>query len=169
MFMTDGGARRAGRHVRGVPMDRGEYHLIVFVWTFNARGQLLLTLRAPEKKHYPNCWENTGGAALAGETSLQAVRRELFEETGIRAAEPEFRLVQSVREHSAFCDIYLLRKDVALEELVMQPGETVAARWVTLEELEALIREGQVAQPDVRRFRQLKGRFQAALAEETMK
>ena len=51
-------------HMRGVPMQPGDYHLIVFVWIFNSRGQLLLTKRSPEKESYPNLWETTGGAAI---------------------------------------------------------------------------------------------------------
>lgn len=152
-------------HVRGVPMAKGEYHLVVFVWVFNSRGELLLTKRAPEKKHYPNLWECTGGAAQAGETSLQAIRRELFEETGIRAEEEEFRLMGSFCEWSAFCDIYALRRDAALTDLVMQPGETCDARWETLERLEEMIAAGQIAQPDVRRFRQLEEKFRALLRQ----
>ena len=78
--------RTTGRfHVRGTPMGRGEYHLTAFVWVFNRQRELLLTRRAPEKEHYANCWAATGGAALVGETSLQTVRRELREETGVTA------------------------------------------------------------------------------------
>ena len=78
--------RTTGRfHVRGTPMGRGEYHLTAFVWVFNRQRELLLTRRAPEKEHYANCWAATGGAALVGETSLQTVRRELREETGLSA------------------------------------------------------------------------------------
>ena len=66
-------------HVRGVPMRRGEYHLVVFVWIFNSAGQTLLTKRSPETKNYPNIWSPTGGAVQAVETSLQAIARELRE------------------------------------------------------------------------------------------
>ena len=52
-------------HVRGIPMRRGEYHLVVFVWIFNSNGQTLLTKRSPAKKNYPNFWSPTGGAAIA--------------------------------------------------------------------------------------------------------
>ncbi len=152
----DAGRGLTGKlHRRGDPMAQGQYHLIVFVWVFNGRGDVLLTKRAPEKEHFPNLWENTGGSALAGETALQAIRRELFEETGIAADESEFTWLSSFREHSAFCDIFALVKDVPCTVLTMQPGETCDARWVTRGELEQMIAEGLVAAPDVRRLRQL--------------
>ena len=115
--------RTTGRfHVRGTPMGRGEYHLTAFVWVFNRQRELLLTRRAPEKEHYANCWAATGGAALVGETSLQTVRRELREETGIEADEADFHLVRSFREHSTFSDVYFLFHDIPLSALHLQPA-----------------------------------------------
>lgn len=142
-------------HVRGTPMKKGEYHLVVFVWIVNSRGELLLTKRSPEKETYPNLWENTGGAALAGETSLQAVRRELFEETGISARDAELIFLGSCVGRTWISDTYLLRRDVRLEALRLQPGETCDARWASWAELEALIAQELVARPDVDRLRAL--------------
>ncbi len=150
-------------HVRGVPLQKGEYHLVVFVWVFNSQGQVLLTKRAPEKQTYPNLWEHTGGSALAGESSLQAIRRELFEETGIDASESELTLVDSYCRVGNFCDIYFLRRDVALEDLRMQPGETCEAKWVTRSELEEMIAENLVAKPDVQRYHQLGEKLEGLL------
>lgn len=152
-------------HVRGVPMRRGEYHLVVFVWIFNSSGQTLLTKRSPEKKTYPNFWSPTGGAVQAGETSLQAVARELQEETGIRADRAEFKLLTSecVASRSYFSDIYLLQKDVPQSEIVLQEGETCDAKWVNKAEFEAMIAAGEIAQPDVERYRSLQERFDEVL------
>ena len=76
-------------HLRGTPWKAGEYGLVVCVWVYDGHGHLLLTRRAPGKS-FAGTWENSGGAARAGETSRQAIARELFEETGIRAEEGEF-------------------------------------------------------------------------------
>ena len=67
----------------------GEYHMAVIVVIVNSRGEVLLTRRAKEKDLCPGWWENTGGSVLAGETSLEAILRELREETGIRARPEE--------------------------------------------------------------------------------
>lgn len=136
-------------------MPPGEYHLIAFVWIFNSRGQLLLTKRSPQKESYPNLWETTGGAAITGETSRDAIVRELREETGIRAEPEEFVFLDSVRGKSWFSDTYALRRDVLLSEVVFQPGETCGAKWVFRAEFEKMIAAGEVAQPDVQRFRAL--------------
>ena len=82
-------------HRRGSKWGAGEYGLVVCVWVHDGNGNLLLTRRAPQKS-FPGTWENPGGAAQAGESSLQAIRRELFEETGIRAEEGDFELTISM-------------------------------------------------------------------------
>ena len=86
-------------HRRGTYWRHGEYGLVVCVWVYDGAGNVLLTRRAPGKS-YAGTWENSGGAAKAGESSRQAVVRELFEETGIRAEEDEFEFLSSDRDRS---------------------------------------------------------------------
>ena len=128
-------------HLRGKPMPHGEYHLIVFVWVVNSAGQLLLTKRSPEKEHYPNLWE----------------------ETGIPAAEDEVDCLITKVGRTWIADTYLLRRDVPLEDIRLQPGETCDAQWVTRAQFDALIARNAVAKPDVERFalveQQLRGLF----------
>ncbi len=54
------------------------------------------------EKSFPNTWENSGGSAWAGESSRQAIARELYEETGIRAREEAFLLLESDRGKRLF-------------------------------------------------------------------
>lgn len=124
---------------RGQPMPEGAYNLAVLVVIVNSKGQVLLTRRAKEKAGAPGWWENTGGAARAGETSRQAMARELFEETGIRAQEQDFTLLlqEDCRVHCHF-DIYALTWEGAAEDVRFQPGETDAARWESIETWERL-------------------------------
>ena len=59
-------------HLRGTPWKPGEYGLVVCVWVYDGRGRLLLTRRSPGKS-FAGTWENSGGAAKAGETSREAI------------------------------------------------------------------------------------------------
>lgn len=133
----------------------GEYHVAVMIMTMNGRGQLLCTLRSPDKSKYPNLWELTAGSVLAGEDSPTAARRELFEETGILAGEGELRFVRTVKENTAFIDCYFLRRDVDIADIRLQEGETVNAKWVGKAELENMIAQKKVAFPVTRRYSQL--------------
>ena len=138
-------------HRRGTYWRHGEYGLVVCVWVYDGAGNVLLTRRAPGKS-YAGTWENSGGAAKAGESSRQAVVRELFEETGIRAEEDEFEFLSSDRDRSTFYDFYCLKRSVPLSEIVLLPGETDAAKWVTLEEIHEMIRQKQICQVIANQF-----------------
>jgi len=95
--------RTGRRHLRGTPWKKGEYGLVVCVWVYDGKGNLLLTRRAPGKS-FAGTWENSGGAAQAGESSRQAITRELFEETGIRAKPEAFEFIGSDRDKYFFYD-----------------------------------------------------------------
>ena len=136
---------------RGMPHPVGTYHLVVNVWVTNSRGELLLTLRAPEKEQYPNLWENQGGSALAGEISLSAIQRELYEETGIQLEASAFTLLGSSLEKTARVDIYAVRMDIPAEKVRLQPAETVSAQWVTPFKLKSMAADGQISDATVRR------------------
>ena len=130
-------------HRRGTPWKEGEFGLVVCVWVHDGKGRLLLTRRAPEKS-FAGTWENSGGAVKAGETSLQAIARELLEETGIQAEESEFRLLCSDRDAHTIYDFYCLHKDVPMEEIVFQPGETDGAQWASFGTIHEMIRKKQI-------------------------
>ena len=130
-------------HRRGTPWRKGEYGLVVCVWVYDGRGKILLTRRAPQKT-FAGTWENSGGAAKAGEDSRRAICRELFEETGIRAGVREFELLNTTRDKNTFYDHYCLRKSVALEDIVLLPGETDCAKWVSFSQIHAMIQQGEI-------------------------
>lgn len=141
----DAERRLTGRlHQRGTPWKPGEYGLVACVWVYDGRGNLLLTRRAREKS-YPGTWENSGGAAKAGETSRAAVARELFEETGIQAPEEDFELIDSARGRDTFFDFYCLERRVALRDIVLLPGETDDVMWASFDRVHAMIRRGQIS------------------------
>lgn len=140
----DQNRQRTGRvHLRGTPWKQGEFGLVACVWVYDGHGKLLLTRRAREKA-FAGTWENSGGAAKAGETSRQAVARELFEETGIHASEDEFEFLSESRDSCMFYDHYCLKRQTPLEEIVLLPGETDRARWVTFDQVHAMIQKGQI-------------------------
>ena len=130
-------------HRRGSSWKQGEYGLVVCVWVYDGEGKVLLTRRA-KGKSFAGTWENSGGAAKTGETSRQAIARELFEETGIKADESEFQLFSQDKEGHAIYDFYFLRRKVDLKDIVLLPGETDDVRWATFEEVHTLIRRRKI-------------------------
>jgi len=138
-------------HLRGTPWEPGQYGLVVCVWVYDGKGRVLLTRRAKEKT-FAGTWENSGGAAKAGEYSRQAIARELFEETGIRAGEDEFELLESGRDGNAHYDYYCLKRDIPLEQIRLQPGETDNVQWATFDQVHKLIVNKQICRVIARQF-----------------
>lgn len=139
-------------HVRGTPWKRGEFGMVACVWVYDGKGKILLTKRAPEKT-FAGTWENSGGAVRAGESSLQAIQRELFEETGIRAEQTEFELIDSGSDGNTHYDYYCLKRDTPICDIVLQPGETVDAKWLTIPQIREMIRKKELCRVIARQFR----------------
>lgn len=140
----------ARRNIDHIP--DGYYYIATQVAVKRLDGRILLTLRSPEKKTYPNMWEIPGGLVQAGETSLQGVCRELMEETGLKRHKEDFKLIKtritpSGMNPKAFCfvDNYLVRTEVSDSEIRLQKGETADYRWVTPEEFGELAASGKLA------------------------
>lgn len=128
---------------RGASRKSGEYGLVVCVWVYDGYGHLLLTKRA-KGKSFAGTWENSGGAAQAGEDSLTAIVRELREETGICAPPEQFELIDTSRDHMNFYDHYCLQCNIPVEQIRLLPGETDDAMWVTFEQMHELIAQRKV-------------------------
>ena len=141
-------------HQRGAPWLPGEYGLVVCVWVCDGKGHFLLTRRA-EGKSFAGTWENSGGAAQAGETSRQAIARELLEETGIRASEEEFELLDSYKDRNIFFDHYCLKREIHLKDIVLQPGETDDVMWASFGKIHWMIRTGKICRIIGRQFYRL--------------
>ena len=138
-------------HLRGTQWGSGEYGLVVCVWVHDGRGRLLLTRRAPGKS-FAGTWENSGGAAQAGEDSLTAIQRELWEETGIRAKAEDFEFLNTTRDRNCFYDHYCLKWQGRVEDVVLLPGETDDVKWVNFAQFHRMIRSGEICQIIARQF-----------------
>lgn len=65
--------------------EKGLYHRIVSIFVMDYRGRILLQLRGPNVKIYPNCWDQAaGGHVDEGFSYDQAAVNELAEELDIR-------------------------------------------------------------------------------------
>lgn len=164
--LYDENRRPLGRTIeRGKRLKTGEYHLVAAIWTADRDGKLLLTRRAPEKEFFPNEWENSGGAVLAGETSLKGAVRELYEETGICVSEKDLILLGSCREEHLLVDTYLALIGEAEPPVTLQPGETAGFRWVTLTEYDRMAAAGKIIEPAVRQTAPLRKKMEQYITD----
>ena len=139
----DENRRPTGRlHPRGQELAEGDYHLVIHVWLRDSQGRYLLTKRSPNKG-YGGMWESPGGAAQAGDDSLSACLREIKEETGLTLDPACGKIIKTYQEDHFICDVWLFHQDFALEDVVLQPGETCDKRYATREEILEMHAEGR--------------------------
>lgn len=151
---------------RGESLKEGEFIVAVGIWIVDGSGRLLVTKRSMQKRYAPGKWENTGGHLRHGEEPVEAVMRELYEETGISVAREEIRFLGTSKAQPFFGDNFMAAaRDVS--GIKLQPGETSDARWVSLTELERMIQNGDMAGSTVEHMKSYKDAFYAAIAEIT--
>lgn len=123
----------------------GEYCQYAHVWIMNNKKEFLIQKRSPNKKIYPNKWSITGGAVDAGETSLEGALREAKEEIGIDIDKEKMEFMLSFKRIHGFVDVWLVKQNVDLKDVVLQKEEVADVKWVTKEELEKMIKNDEVA------------------------
>ena len=143
---------------RGEPFGEGEYYVCCEVLFLNSKGEMLVTQRHPNKKA-GGLWEFVGGGVLVDETTAQAAVREVQEEIGILLSPEELSLLHVYKRKNYFMDIYLVKKDVDIQSLVLAPDETVDAKWVSKEELQKMIENQKVVRSVAERFDMLKNKL----------
>ena len=126
----------------GTSLKSGEYHLVVHIWPINDYGSILIQKRTKTKRLMPGIWAATGGAAIAGETSLEAAARELEEELGIKAPEGALKLVKRIKRRNSFIDMWVLNINIKVPELKLQKSEVAEAKWVSKTALMGMIDNG---------------------------
>ena len=129
-------------------LDKCDYILAIQCWIINAKCEILLTRRKLGKVH-GGMWEPTGGLVQSGENSIQATKRELNEEIGINISERELKFIKEKIDksdrHNVFRDVYVIKKDININELKFNDGEVIDSKWVSLDEYVGLYNKGEVA------------------------
>ncbi len=150
-------------------MQPGDYHLTVLALVCDAAGRILITQRKADKEWAPLKWEIPGGGVRAGETSQQAVLREVAEETGLTFTAAQGRLIHTYRSDSPaeqnnyFVDIYRFQAPFAEKDVTIQEKEVESFKLATPDEIRAL-----GAKDDFLHFKRLEGLLPGAIRKITI-
>ena len=93
-------------HFRGEPIPAGYYHLAIHLWPIDEKGRYLIQQRAKTLTSHPGVWAATGGSAIVGESSLDAVRRETQEELGLDLLPESLHLTRRFVRNNHFVDLW---------------------------------------------------------------
>lgn len=126
----------------------GEYHLTVLGVIARPDGKFLITQRVMTKAWAPGWWEVSGGAAMAGEESEEAVKREVLEETGLDVTGSKGSYLFTYHRENPgegdnyFVDVYRFIMDFDESDVKIQEKEAAGFKLATLDEIKELAAQG---------------------------
>ena len=123
---------------KGEKIPEGKYIAVVLCFIQNSNGQFLIQKRSEQKN---GKYGATSGHLETGETSLHGMIREIKEELGLTIKPTELELIYSGRDdlEQLYFDIYFLKKDCNLDDLILQKDEVDSAQWNSLDQIQELI------------------------------
>jgi isopentenyl-diphosphate delta-isomerase len=129
--------------------SKGLLHGSAHVWLWrlrNGKAEVLLQLRAPGKRTWPNCYDiSAAGHIDLGEAPLQAGLREMREEIGLTLPETDLALIGVNREtivtptgaiENELEWVYLV-DGTAIGHFELEDGEVTSMHWIPLETFKA--------------------------------
>ena len=130
-------------------LKEGEYHPTVLGVIARPDGTFLITKRVMTKAWAPGWWEVSGGGVQAGESSEEAVRREVKEETGLDVRNAEggyaftYKRVNPEEGDNYFVDVYRFVMDIDEKDVSFQEAEIDGHMFATREQIESFAKEGK--------------------------
>lgn len=129
---------------------KDEFHLWVMVWIKNPKTRkYLVSQRSADKDTDPLKWETVAGHSIAGDTSLDAALREVFEEVGI-TLEREKATVLATKvaltydgfRHNWIRDSYYFETTEEPDLQRATTNEVIQTRWLTVAEIRKMYDHG---------------------------
>ena len=118
------------------------WHRHVSAWIMNYNGKILLQQRALDKKKNPGKWAKTGGHVDSGETCDESIKREIYEEIGLKLNDDEinnidiFKSINSDEHYYSYG--YIIFTNYKEDDFKLQKEEVNEVKYYTIEELEEI-------------------------------
>lgn len=132
---------------RDQPIPEGLYHLVVEAVIQHTDGSILFMKRDSSKTSYPHYYEaSAGGSALYGEGPLEAILREIREETGLILTDQQLENHKQFVDHPDQCLFYCYwaHTDEDKSTIQVQQGETEDFVWVAPKDLATFLEQEKI-------------------------
>jgi isopentenyldiphosphate isomerase len=94
-------------------------------------------------------WTTTGGHPKSGESSLDGIVTEIDEELGISVDRNNLVLFKTIKTEDDFVDLYYLKMDINVNDIIIQEEEVEEAKWFSIDEINELIRDNKFLPPHI--------------------
>ena len=125
----------------------GYWHKIACVFIVNDEGKIIMQKRSALKLSNPNGWTcSASGHIDAGEDEYIGTLRELQEEIGVKANKKDLKYIGTAYENHVsngmkiahISEVYVLYKNININDLVLQEEEVSDAKYYSISEIEEL-------------------------------
>ncbi len=118
------------------------YIMLSIIFIKNKEQKYLIQKTSEEKG---SKYTSTGGHIQSGENGIQTIIRETKEELGLKIKEDEIETIGLVKHPERPClfNLYILNKDININNLILQKEEVEEVKWMSEEEIIKLIDENK--------------------------
>lgn len=140
--LYDINSERTGKiYYKGDSIPEGYYPMVVMVVIRNSKGEFLMQKRVESKG---GDWGVTGGHPKAGETPIEGMLTEVKEELGLSFSKDDFIEYDSGCDGKDCYKMYLVNKDIDLNDITIQEEELSEVRWFSTKELDNMVSTGEL-------------------------
>jgi 8-oxo-dGTP pyrophosphatase MutT (NUDIX family) len=140
-------------YYKGEVIPKGYYPMVVMVVIRNSNGEFLMQKRSLSKG---GDWGVTGGHPKSGETPIEGIVTEVKEELGLDFFKEEFILYNSGCDGIDCYKMYLVNKDIDLNDIKIQKEELSEVRWFTMKELNDMVNNGELNENQISCFKKVR-------------
>ena len=137
---------------KGDVIPKGYYPMVVMVVIRNSKGEFLMQKRAKSKG---GDWGVTGGHPKSGETPIEGIITEVKEELGLSFSKDDFIEYDSGCDGKDCYKMYLVNKDIDLNDITIQEEELTEVRWFSMEELDNMVSTGELNPDQIACFKKV--------------
>ena len=138
--------------IRGDKPIEGTYINIVIVFMENSEGKFLIQKTSKRKG---SVFATTGGLVSSGYTPDETIIKEIKEELGLDVKIEDLTLFYTAKRKYAFQDAYYLKKDINIDNLILQEDEVEYVKWLSVDEINKLIKNNEFREGNIKSFNKL--------------
>lgn len=135
------------RIFKGDIIPENTYIMIVVIFIQNEKNEFLIQKRSIQKD---GLWATTGGHPKSGESSLEGIITEVKEELGIVIDRPI--LFKQASGKNTICDLYYIKKNIDLKDIVLQEEEVSSVKWASIDEINELMKNNEFKESHYKMF-----------------